>query len=602
MLVIFLPALPAALKPYKEKNEKQKTYLNDETRISIGRNGWKEYGSSRTYRDEKRIDVIPEEEIVRRVFVDTPNATIVAGLRKSELGKQEGVLQIIRYFEVGRKFSGWSANGYYARAAIDRKLVDLCRRVNFRLLDQAKRLISPSFFLLYNWVRRDCPAPTLIELEQDAPSMLKQRSIRAIVRVLQEHPEEKNRVMLAMLHNVFPCMRHKCNIFSKMFDKKMRAICEKAGFEQWLDIPRERLTLGEATRTAAIRAFAQSHPEHLTKIVLKTYQDLLFYDSVPPQAPLIIEQGLLEAPSLALYTYQHMYLALYHFEKRSLLGDYIYFKHRNIQSGDLFFKVLHRPSDEQFKEIWDNLRKVPTFQSALYVMSVSHLQSDDERLKIIHDAALEIQSRIKRWADMLNVNAHVKCCRVLQHVYSDIVHAAIDKAAKSHDEQTRELLLDIFRSAHRFNECQQVCYSKDRTTFGFQDENFGVLLLRLIAMGVKADTLLCPDDPEDKRTLLSSYIFSRLTSSMRMGEWVSTALKYAQSVWEQLSDAERAVEMMRWAELPEFASQFERYCALFQERRLVDESLGHIVGAIMHLGSNVKMTRTSLLERLLTDV
>lgn len=493
---------PLALEPYAQ-NQPKKTYIDDYTRIEPVFYGWHSLDDLPTTRHMRRHSrTILAEDIVRRVFVDTPNRVISAGLRNSNIGKQEGVLEIIKHFQTGRKFPGWSAHGYYSVQAIDLKLVALCARVKFQLYRQAQLFVSPTFFRLHEaahfsghlpYMENIKNQPTLEDIKSYPIDVLQYFCTEDIIDVLKKSQEDPNEIILHMWQCVQRHGHHRT--LYKMFIKRLKIISQALSFTSWDGISVDLYREDETTCATIIRALSVAKKqERISEIASEIYYDLIHSSYLTNQKSLAIEQCLLEAPNTDIYRTCS--------DNRSLFFDYIYFNHKC--PTDQFFQILHRVTKEEFAQFVANYRKTTHFQEILFRLSLEHLNKDDTHMRALYDAAEELQSRIARWADALQIDS----CDVkggeskLGALYRFIVNKAL---ALENEKKTISLLLDIFYSAHVMHEFEHAS-GYQKSSYIEEYVKFGRLLLKLRSMGV---THIDSTQPHNMPTLFGLFLLAR---------------------------------------------------------------------------------------------
>lgn len=469
---------PLALSRYT-KNQPQKTYIDDYTQETKIPYNWTDFTAlPQPFKKQRFFEATLAESIVRRVFVDTPNKTISARLRKSKLGKQEGVFEIIKHFQMGRKFPGWCKNGYYARQAIDLKLVALCRGIKFQLKAHAAPIVSPKFIHLHDYLRSAKVLPSMQMIKMQPLKVLSVYATGAIAGLLKRYPETKDHLLLDMLSAVHKQWLHG-RVPEKWLYRKIVKICKDIHFSSWESIPFNHIIFrwAQPIRIAAIHALAEAkNQDKLEEIVRECYSHLRLNNNKQVKIdPSIIEQCLLEAPSTKIYLLLHQSTS----RKCGVLVDYIYFNHTG--SGDNFSKVLNRPSEQEFGHIWRALSGSEHFKEVLYDLSLEHLnRRDDMRTKKLYDAAYEMQSRINHWISVLELQPTTSRFSPesrLARMYSSILEKVLSVDV---NKKNALLLLDIFYAAHEHREFKLAGDFSEGLYVG-ESSKFGRLLFKIRA-------------------------------------------------------------------------------------------------------------------------
>lgn len=546
------------------------------------------------------------EQIVRKTFVEVPNDELVTAFAQEKVDLQDGVLEILKQFKTGRKYASWNANGYYSRDVIDCKLVTLCQMVNFSSFELAKPLVSHKFFNLYDFIRAFDAPICASDITSENLGTLKNVSLHNIVSALLDSPDTKEEIVRGLIEGTVTdssnsedgsrfwslemqmfgyklpgkCARFlfedaKC--YLKMCNKKLIEICRRTHFESWDRIDYVALRNNIDMCYAVINELAVRNK-------ISRLQEIAECGSVDLRdspGMCIFEYCLLASPGTDIYHAKSPQTGEALFEKymQGLFAMY----------NDQRFSVISKLSEEEFNQFMSSLLLKENFQNILYVMTFSDEQSRDANVRQLLDWREEVRGRMKRWCAALGVSFSDDNDFTFEqpwdmtNCYDDIL-AKLSKGLDSIANPT-DLLLEVFRTAHVKHE---IChaYKSDRV--------FGKMLFKLAKLGVKPNTPLCPENPEDTRSLLSTYLL------MRKPNFV--VLRYFSQACNELSEAEAYEEFIKLQHSNEFADQFEQDCVQFETAAKREKKPLENIHTLVKIGHNSMKLNTSLLERLLKHV
>jgi hypothetical protein len=467
------------------------------------------------------------EAIVRKAFVCTSNEDIATAFTQEQIDPREGVLKIIKQFRNGRKYPSWSKNGYYSRDVIDQKLVALCRILDFKLFDSVKPLVSHKFFNLYDFVRDSEEPVTISSIMDDSTGTLKNVSLNRIVTALLANPELKDKGVQSLIEGIIPFgldtveehglvtfneviraddlhnvgirfLPHETQRYMKMFNRKLHEICRRTQFESWENINYIALRNNIDMCMTVIDELSRQNKEgRLQEIAEKTTLYLKgFYGKR------ILAYCLLKSPTTDIYYYKKT------LSSKSLIEHFMHLM--NGKESSEFRKIIHRLTDEQFHDLAHYLCQKNSFQDALYMAKVRPKKSDDKRLAVLYETAMEMQGRIGRWARAVGAD-HLRDVHhdiilsggqffPMRDAYMEILSRLLQNFESYNPlvQNRAALLLEIFRTAHVMHEHQHA-----------SADIFGCVLQELAHFGIKPNTPLCPENPEDQRLLLSAYVIMR---------------------------------------------------------------------------------------------